>query len=97
MRASCRASWQSPSWSSQCLQSFRSYFGMSAWMGATVINKVVVGASLVGTGVDVAVGGTGVEIGAGVSLVAVGVGGGGDRHLPGYRSHVQPAIRPGLG
>ncbi len=45
MRTSCRASWQSPSWSSQCFQSFRSYFGMSVGTGAMVIIRVVDGTS----------------------------------------------------
>ena len=73
MRTSCRASWQSPSASTQCFQSPRSYSGMSAGMGATVITKVAAGAAPVGTGVDVEVAGTGVETTVGASTVSAGV------------------------
>ena len=41
MRISCRASWQSPFSSVQYRQSERSYSGMSAGMGATVMVRVV--------------------------------------------------------
>ena len=46
MRTSWRTAWQSPSASTQCFQSPRSYSGMSAGMGATVITRVVVGAAV---------------------------------------------------
>ena len=98
MRTSWRASWQSPSWSSQCFHWERLYRGMSAGMGATVINKVVVvvGAALVGTGVDVAVAGTGVETTVGASTVAVGVGGGVADDWPGAGPMSSPQSAPAL-
>ena len=43
MRASCLASWQSPSSSIQCFHWDRLYSGMSAGIGATVIAREVVG------------------------------------------------------
>ena len=41
MRASCRASWQSPSSSIQWFHWDRLYSGMSGGIGATVIARVV--------------------------------------------------------
>ena len=87
----------------QCFHWERLYRGMSAGMGATVITKVVVvvGAALVGTGVDVAVAGTGVETTVGASLGAslgasVGVGGGVADDWPGAGPMSSPQSAPAL-
>ena len=80
MRASCRASWQSPSSSVQWLHWDRLYSGMSAGIGATVIARVVAGLaaggsasvvrSWVGIGVDVSI----EEAGVGVAIAVVDPG-----------------------
>ncbi len=72
MRASCLASWQSPSSSIQCFHWDRLYSGMSAGIGATVIAREVAGvgvavvSSWVDTGVDVSVEDAGVGVTAAV-------------------------------
>ena len=76
MRASCLASWQSPSSSIQCFHWDRLYSGMSAGIGATVIAREVVGvgvavvSSWVDTGVDVSV----EDAGVGVTVAVVDPG-----------------------
>ena len=68
MRASCLASWQSPSSSVQCFHWDRLYSGMSAGIRATVIAREVVGvgvvvvSSWVDTVVDVSVEDAGVGV-----------------------------------
>ena len=71
MRASCRASWQSLSSSTQCFHWDRLYSGRSAGIGATVIVRV--GAGLV-IGVDAGVAGSRVGIDVAVSVEDAGVG-----------------------
>ena len=63
---SCRMSWQSLSWSSQCFQSSRFYSGMPEGTGAMVITRVVAG---VGIDVD----GMFVGVGAGIGVAVVGI------------------------
>ncbi len=77
MRASCRASWQSPSSSVQCFHWDRLYSAMSAGIGATVIARAVAGLvvgvsaavarSWLGNGVDV----SGKDAGVGVAVPPV--------------------------
>ena len=73
MRASCLASWQSPSSLIQCFHWDRLYSGMSAGIGATVIAREVVGVGLVvvsswvDTVVDVSV----EDAGVGVTVAVV--------------------------
>ena len=73
MRASCLASWQSPSSSIQCFHWERLYSGMSAGIGATVTAREVVGvgvvvvSSWVDTVVDVSV----EDAGVGVTVAVV--------------------------
>ena len=77
MRASCRASWQSPSSSIQCLYWDRLYLEMSAGIGATVIAKVAAGlaaggsASVVRSRVGIGVGDSIEEAGVGVMIAVV--------------------------
>ena len=81
MRASCRASWQSPSSSVQCFHWDRLYSEMSVGIGATVIARVVAGlaagggASVVGSWVGVDVAASVEDAGVGVGMMFVGDGG----------------------
>ena len=86
MRASCRASWQSPSSSVQWFHWDRLFSGTSAEIGATVIARVVAGlavgvsasivGSWVGTGVDVSSKEAGVGVAVAVVVTGVPWGGG---------------------
>ena len=80
MRASCRASWQSPSSSVQCFHWDRLYSAMSVGIGATVIARVVAGvavegsASVVGSWVGIGVAASVEDAGVGVAVAVVASG-----------------------